>query len=473
MAATSTAERLAALCVALAVGAAAARAEPPRACAPGQPCPPGERCALGVCEPVTTAWRAPRMVLAPVPLFVLGGKGEAAARVGREVAERLGGVLASTGLFAPVGVERWPASWFEEGWVEALVDVPGWWAAGVAVLLQGTVQPAARPGQWRADLWLYDVLDMRRIPVAGGHVEGATASEIVRRLAPWCDAVVRYYTGLPGLSSTVVAATWRASVRAPKQIVLVGLDGHIVRQVTRGSALHLAPAWTRDGRLAWTGYEAGKPAVYLDGRLFVDAGSLNTGVAFSPNGRYAAVTMALEGDPDLYLVDGRTGDVLRRLTRNPGIDGEPSWRPDGRALAFVSDRNGGPSIFEIDLDSGGVRPLTPTCSYCTAPAWSPAGRFLAYDAMVSAGRFDVRVLDTRTGATWNLTAGQGSNEAPAWSPDGRLVVFASTRGSRPGAPRRDLYTVAAGGGRATRLTQESGLFAAPAWSPPGAVPAAP
>jgi TolB protein len=91
-----------------------------------------------------------------------------------------------------------------------------------------------------------------------------------------------------------------------------------------------------------------------------------------------ALTLSKDGNPEIYILALATG-TFRRLTRHPGIDTEPTWSPDGRQIAFVSDRSGGPRIFAMDAEGGSVRQLTES-GHHTQPRWSPRGDVIAYTA---------------------------------------------------------------------------------------------
>ena len=51
------------------------------------------------------------------------------------------------------------------------------------------------------------------------------------------------------------------------------------------------------------------------------------------------------------------GSGQRRLTRNPAFDGGPAWSPDGRRIAFVSNRDGSYEVYVMNADGSGQRRL--------------------------------------------------------------------------------------------------------------------
>src|SRR5947207_3213212 len=69
------------------------------------------------------------------------------------------------------------------------------------------------------------------------------------------------------------------------------------------------------------------------------------------------VSSTRTGNPEIFLVNPTWGDA-RNLTRNKADDGFPAWSPDGKKIAFVSDRDGRPNIYVMDADGKSVKQLT-------------------------------------------------------------------------------------------------------------------
>jgi len=73
------------------------------------------------------------------------------------------------------------------------------------------------------------------------------------------------------------------------------------------------------------------------------------------------------------------GGTPRRLTWGGGKDSAPRWAPDGKCLAFLSDRGGDkPQIYLLEMGGGEARRLTDFKQGAGAPVWSPDGSRLAY-----------------------------------------------------------------------------------------------
>ena len=142
-------------------------------------------------------------------------------------------------------------------------------------------------------------------------------------------------------------------------------------------------------------------------------------------------------------------------------DGDPAVSPDGRRIAFVSERDGNEEIYVADAQTGEVRRLTRSRRPDRRPAWSPSGRAIAWQSGPP-GAADLFVMHADGARKRGLVAGRGDDADPAWSPDGARIAFSSNRGGR-----RQLWAVAAAGGAPELLAQMPGRARAPAWSPGG------
>lgn len=141
----------------------------------------------------------------------------------------------------------------------------------------------------------------------------------------------------------------------------------------------------------------------------------------SPNGEQVA--FAALGD--LYVMPIR-GEP-RNLTRDHFFDTDPAWSPDGKQLAWISDRGG--DVTEIwlrDMTSGMERRLTNLQTSALGPSWSPDGRRIAFlDVDGIWGRANVSVVDVATGAVVRVHESIFSPGNPTWSRDGSRIALAA------------------------------------------------
>jgi len=278
-----------------------------------------------------------------------------------------------------------------------------------------------------------------------------------RTAEEWVNAAVLHYTGRPGILGVRLAVV-RKMQQGIKEVFILNYGRDEMRQVTFDRTLSMLPAWTHDGRLAWTSYRDGAQKVLLEGmdEPFCAFEGLNSGIVWSRDGSTAAVTLSKDGDPDIYLLVGTTGEELARLTFSTGIDTSPTWSPNGTELAFVSDREGTPQIFTMKSSGEEQKRVTSAGYYNTSPSWHPFGPYVVYSSQLS--YYQIFRLDVRTGENVQLTSGSGDCEDPEWSPDGRLIAFVWHRGKR-----QDIYVMNADGSNPRRLTSDEGPYYTPSW----------
>jgi dipeptidyl aminopeptidase/acylaminoacyl peptidase len=238
----------------------------------------------------------------------------------------------------------------------------------------------------------------------------------------------------------------------------------------------------------------------------------------SPDGMWVAYTVSVsdtvkdEDNTDVWLASW-DGKQQVQLTRSPAGEHAPRWSPDGRTLAFLSERDDEREVAQLWLlDRAGGEPerVTDLPGGVSDLAWSPDGRRLALivsdpdpnarakddtssraPAPIVIDRFQFKedetgwlgalrdhlyLYDVATRATTPLVTGEYDEAAPSWSPDGRSIAFVSRR--RPEFDRTDnydLYVVeATPGAQPRQLTTFEGPdhnpewgSRAPAWSPDG------
>jgi len=111
-------------------------------------------------------------------------------------------------------------------------------------------------------------------------------------------------------------------------------------------------------------------------------------------------------------------------TRN---EHSPQFSPDGRRMAFESDRSGYREIWVSSSDgSNAVQLTTFQASYTGSPRWSPDGQRIVFESLVSTNG-DIYVVSGDGGAPERLTTEPSANGRPSWSQDGRWIYFGSDR----------------------------------------------
>lgn len=168
------------------------------------------------------------------------------------------------------------------------------------------------------------------------------------------------------------------------------------------------------------------------------------------------------------LVVSRPGAVApTRLTNDGALDRHPALSPDGRQVAFTSDRGGNHDIWVVPVTGGPPRQLTNHPGDDANPTWSPDGQQIAFDSTRNDPAGEIYRMPSAGGAAVRLTTDPAADSQPAWSPDGQQIAFSTTRFTAAGSPPTSaVVTVPATGGTATRATPATiGDAAEPAWAP--------
>lgn len=231
-------------------------------------------------------------------------------------------------------------------------------------------------------------------------------------------------------------------------------------------------------------------------------------VCLSPDGGWVAyVVLGADLEKDLSTSDiwmaSWDGARQVRLTSDPAQDTHPRWSPDGRQLAFLSDRGNEDEIAQVwalDLAGGEPRVLTAIPGGVEEFDWSPDGKRLAlvandpdprvagktkadkrkneppivvdryqmkrdYEGYLSEQRARLAVFEIATRALEVLTKGPFDDASALFSPDGKNIAFVSKRGVDPDRHwNTDLYVVEArAGAEARALTSFEGSDADPDW----------
>jgi hypothetical protein len=139
-----------------------------------------------------------------------------------------------------------------------------------------------------------------------------------------------------------------------------------------------------------------------------------------------------DGCADLYLLDTGTGE-RRRLTQDRFLDADPALHPDGRRVAFVSDRgpdgeHGARNLCLLDLDTEAVTLLTQGPQWDLSPSWSPDGSRLLFVSTRDGGR-DLYAIDS-LGRGARLTHAIEGILDPRWLPPGNEVIATVYREGR-------------------------------------------
>jgi TolB protein len=127
-------------------------------------------------------------------------------------------------------------------------------------------------------------------------------------------------------------------------------------------------------------------------------------------------SLVFSGSGEIYVIRA-DGGGQRRLTRSRANDIAPAGSPDGRRIAFASDRGGTFQIYVMNTDGSGQRRLTrkPTNAF---PTWSPDGRRIAFVSSRD-GNLELYVMNADGSGQRRLTRSLSDDLFPGWLPAGR------------------------------------------------------
>jgi len=134
-------------------------------------------------------------------------------------------------------------------------------------------------------------------------------------------------------------------------------------------------------------------------------------------------------------------------------DAAAQLSPDGKRIAFQSDRSGSsPEIWVCDMDGSNCTQMTSEGTYADKPRWSPDGKRIVYDA-IRDGKTSIYTIDIETRVVRALVADPSEERVPSWSRDGQWIYFGSKR-----TGSWQIWKVLAEGGGPVQITKQGGFL---------------
>ena len=284
----------------------------------------------------------------------------------------------------------------------------------------------------------------------------------------------------PAYSSDGQRIAVDASWAGPRRIWLLDRQGHNPQQVTTDTSEevdHLAPAWSPDGRkivfqnLVRTKFDI--RVVSLDSKQMnwiTNDFRINIRPSWSPSGRFIYFSSDRSGGINIWRAlvkaDGTVNGSLQQVTTGAGQDVEVAVAPDGKRLAYATLRQNAdiwrlPVSPQTGLADGTPEVVISTTREDSRGAWSPDGKMIAFNSD-RAGDMNVWLFTLADSSTRQLTTGHGGDFQPNWSPDEKRIAFFSSRSGSP-----NIWEAEIANGTLRRLTSNSGVNVNPFYSPDG------
>ena len=421
-------------------------------------------CLLLLSAAATPAWAQLRLTITegvtdPIPIAVVPFSRAVPADGGLDVAEVIQRDLESTGRFKAMARN----DMVFKPTTAAEVDSPGWKQQRVDYVVVGRVSAQA-DGQVRIDAELVNVLTGQRI---SGPYSVVAASKLRNGAHRVADVLYEKIIGVKGAFATRIAYV-SVDGKPPAQryeLYVADADGANRVRILESRLPIMSPAWSPDGEwLAYVSFERRVSAIFVQHRqsgkkTMVSArAGINGAPSYSPDGKKLAITLSgSNGNLDIYLLELATNQ-LTRLTDDPGIDTEAVVARDG-TVYFTSDRSGAPQIYRVTPGST-ERPkrVTFTGNYNARPRISPDGKQLAMLTQAE-GAYRIAIQDLANGAVQVLSKGR-QEESPSFAPNGAMLIFAG-RERGQGV----LQTVSVDGQISARLDADAGEVREPVWGP--------
>jgi len=247
---------------------------------------------------------------------------------------------------------------------------------------------------------------------------------------------------------------------------LVDLDGTFAptgpaRTLTAQEVDPAGMAWSRDGQSLMF-ISAAEGSHYL-WRLWIDGSRTPERLEIAGSRAEHPATVAsrdrlafarFDWDAHVYRFNGAR--PAERIVPSSSYEGDPTFSPDGRSVAFTSGRSGNIAIWVAASDGTAARQLTPErWGQQGSPNWSPDGRVIAFDAHDADDHVHVWTIAAEGGQPQRITGQKGDQTTPTWSRDGRWIYFSDHR-----ANRRDIWRVPAAGGAPEQVTRTGSGFLA-------------
>jgi Tol biopolymer transport system component/DNA-binding winged helix-turn-helix (wHTH) protein len=233
-----------------------------------------------------------------------------------------------------------------------------------------------------------------------------------------------------------------------------------LRQLTHDHKQKRNPHWSNDG----------EEIVYIGGEAYSEllmyrvpaAGGQPHRIEGLANANY--LNLVAKSNRLIYSTRSVNFDIRRldlnavaakpeRFLASTRYEVSPSYSPDGKRIAFSSNRSGVRQIWVADSSGDNLSPLTSfSDGVASSPKWSPDGQVIVFDARPGSNA-DIYTVPAGGGAVKRLTDNPGQDHVPTWSPDGKWIYFGSAR-----AGGHEIFRMRPDGSAVQQMTHDGGFY---------------
>lgn len=306
---------------------------------------------------------------------------------------------------------RWPSYlvWSPDGRRLAYVCDNAWYVYSSAML--GNIAPST--------IWVADVASQRATRITEpAHLNAAPT---------WrADGRALFYVSSRGGGRDIYELAFGrdGTARGSSSRLTTGANAHTISLSADGTRLVYTALSTRSN-IWWAPIAPNTSTAFAQARPLSNENQVVEALAVSPDGRWLAFDSNRDGPQHIFKINLAGGDPVQ-LTRDRWDDFNPSWSGDGRFIAFHSLRTGNRDVNIMTADGNDVRDVTGYAGHEMGPALSPTGRDVLFIADRS-GRWELHVSHRAPDGGWSrarqLTHDFGYRGR--WSPDGRRIAYLS------------------------------------------------
>lgn len=274
-----------------------------------------------------------------------------------------------------------------------------------------------------------------------------------RQIHRVADTIHKTLFNKQGIASTHLLfthKTWDKNLgKFVSEVYETDWDGENTRPLTVNSGYAVTPTYippkpgASAGSFYYVAYPTGQPKIFSSSLKEFKPTRFSSmkGNQLMPAITYAKDKVAfisdITGNPDLFIQPIREDGTLNGkpsqiFSAFKATQGTPTFSPDGKKIAFVSNKDGAARVYMMDVPAAGasIKNLKPNLvsrhtKESTAPAWSPDGKKLAYTSRTEGVR-QIWVYDLERNEERQITHGPGNKENPTWAPNSLHLAFNST-----------------------------------------------